>query len=103
MNRLSDLQTIILVVDFAFMAVLIIAGNLVYFLKVLPTLDKFGSRGVPRFMPSGQRRQCKEYRRLCVENGVEPRYWWFVSAFPYLIGAGLAIWIGLFLADVFMT
>jgi hypothetical protein len=65
------------IVTFGAVAVYAVIGNVTYFTKVLPTLERAGRDCVPAFLPSAQVRQ--ERAALAILRSQEPRglaVWW---------------------------
>jgi len=57
----------------------VVLGNYLYFAKVLPALKSDTGDAAPRFLPSGQFRQVKEYLRLLEREPTRPWFYHFLK------------------------
>jgi hypothetical protein len=69
--------------------------------KVIPTLEKYGRKAFWPSLPSEQSKQWKEYKKICIENGLSLKYWRILVVSQMAAGILLIVWLGLFIIDVF--
>ncbi|MEW6673394.1 MAG: hypothetical protein AB1427_16955 [Thermodesulfobacteriota bacterium] len=85
----------------AFGALFIITGIAVYTIKVIPTLEKYGQKVICSGLPSEQFKQWREYKKICVENGLPLTYWRILIVSQIAAAVVLILWITIFLTDVY--
>jgi len=70
----------ILVPFFAFL--LVIIANVIYFSKIIPTLNKYGKEGNYQLLPTKQWKQIYIYKRICSENNLPIWHSNFMLVYP---------------------
>tara|TARA_Y100001933_G_C18470187_1_gene343802 strand:+ start:56 stop:352 length:297 start_codon:yes stop_codon:yes gene_type:complete len=60
-------------------ALYVLLGNYVYFRKILPALGDETGNAAPRFLPSGQFSQVKEYLRVLEKEQERPWFYYFLK------------------------
>ena len=81
-------------------AISIIIGVIVYMKKVTPTLEKYGRKALWSGLPSEQFKQWKEYKKICIENGLSLKHWRILVVSQMAAGILLIIWVMFFIIDV---
>jgi hypothetical protein len=67
----------------AIFMIFVICG-IVGYLKALSTLNDLGHDSSIQMLPSAQHKQAKQYKQLCLENGLPMGWAKFLTAFPYI-------------------
>jgi len=55
-----------------------------YKAKVLNTLREYGYDDVEKGLPSNQFKQIKEYKEVCIKNGLSLKWYKFIAAYPII-------------------
>jgi hypothetical protein len=91
----KGMKDTIIISIWAFLAISIITGIVVYRKAVTPTLEKYGRNAAWPALPSDQFKQWSEYKRICVENRLSLKYWRILIASQIAGGVGLVAWIAI--------
>jgi hypothetical protein len=81
-------------------AISIIIVIIVYIKEVIPTLEKYGRKALWPVLPSEQIKKWREYKGICIENGLSLRYWRIFTVPQITAGIALIAWVSIFLVDV---
>ncbi|MFC1890820.1 hypothetical protein ACFLZT_00335 [Thermodesulfobacteriota bacterium] len=94
------MEDIIIISVFAFGAVSIVVGNIIYFRVIIPTLEESGQKVIYSGLPTAQFKQWKEYKNICIERGQSLKFWKIQVISQIVAAIALLLWAILFILKI---